>query len=123
DGVAPVLGARRGGSTGARYCLRRGPHDLEYGLDELLRIPAKLGQTDVVIASYPHAFRKLRENKTAHPFTHFMDVRRHVIRRTMRSKKSVHDSLQTVGLLDDHPGVFAQTRPVEFPLEALSRSA
>jgi len=41
----------------------------------------------------------------------------------MRSKKPVHESLQAVGLLDDHAGVFAQARPVEFTFEELSRAA
>ncbi len=41
----------------------------------------------------------------------------------MWGEKPVHEGLQPVGLLDDHPGVFAQARPVEFTLEELSRTA
>src|SRR6266581_1473146 len=108
---------------GSQYGLRGIARDVEHGLDELLRIAAKLGQTHVVVTSYPDALRKLGKNKAAHSFTYLVDVHRHLIRGAMWSEKSVHESLQTVGLLDDHPGVFAQARPVEFTLEELSRAA
>src|SRR5258706_1057884 len=114
---------RRKVCMGSQYGLRGIARDIEHGLDELLRIAAKLGQAHVVVAFHPDALRKLGKDKAAHSFTYLVDVHRRLVRGAMRSEKSVHEGLQPVGLLDDHPGVFAQARPVEFTLEELSRTA
>src|SRR5258706_3395177 len=114
---------RRKVRMGSQYGLRGIARDIEHGLDELLRIAAKFGQAHVVVAFHPDALRKLGKNESANAFTYLVDVHRHLVRGAMRSEKSVHESLQPVGLLDDHPRVFAQARPVELTLEELSRTA
>ena len=52
-----------------------------------------------------------------------VDAKRLESRRAVRREHAVHETLQAIGLLDDHLRVFAQLRLVELALKQLSRAS
>jgi hypothetical protein len=99
--------------------LRRVSGDVQEDLNQLFPITHQFRQAGIVVAADPERGRKLRGEQAAHALEDLVDVHRAGLHRAVRRQQAAHQILQTVGLLDDHLGVFAQAGIVEFPFEQL----
>jgi hypothetical protein len=76
------------------------------------------------IALYRQAARELRQDERTHPLAHLVNIHvAHHVRLAVGREQPVHQRLQAVGLVDDHPRVFGEPLGLHLHLQQLRRTA
>jgi len=98
-------------------------HDVEDGLDQLVRVGPEQRQTGVVIAAHADARMTFGRHQRADAFHDFMDVDLDHARQAIGAEQGIDQLLQPVGLGHDHPRVVAQLGIVDLGVQQLGGAA